>query len=504
MLLDTADSGEYRLDDGALYKGDTNLSEDSSVISQWAASTSLKAVVYVGSQSYTAGVSDGLSGEASSATASGGYYFSNSVNVSGESCYGVYRTLGQTSDGQNVVIFTGIPVSQIDTIYVHRVRSTVLLMIAIAVVCAIVCLLVVTSIVKRLQASLSDLNKVADGSLDFAVDSRLLGRKDEVGVIAAAIQELVNKFTVIAGNLNESSGTLNHFTEDIKESFSSINESIGNVNIAMDELAVAASSQANETTNVTHQMNDMSSAIDSAARNIEQLTESTQTMAESNRVMDQTLEELVSISKNTGESIRRVHEQTLDTNKSAEEIQNVVKLISDITSQTNLLSLNASIEAARAGEQGRGFAVVADEVRELADQSRESAQQIANIISELIDKSNDNVDAMANVVEEINLQQEKLISTRKVFGELNDEIVNVTKAVESIRDIVDTIDHSKDAVYSNMENLAAISEENAASTQETSATMNQLKAILESCNEALGVLNGLSENLTSSAQQFRL
>jgi methyl-accepting chemotaxis protein len=199
-----------------------------------------------------------------------------------------------------------------------------------------------------------------------------------------------------------------------------------------------------------------------------------------------------------------VNEQTQDTNRFASEIRNVVNMISDIATQTNLLSLNASIEAARAGEQGKGFAVVAAEVRTLADQSQISVEQIAGIIDELIDKSNENVTAMDTVVQEIQIQNEKLESTRQVFHELNSEINNVAMAVENIKSTVETIDQTKDSVCSNMESLAAISEENAASTQETSATMTELSGIVEKCNVALNMLTDISVNLDENVNQFTL
>ena len=196
--------------------------------------------------------------------------------------------------------------------------------------------------------------------------------------------------------------------------------------------------------------------------------------------------------------------QTNDTNQSAMEIQSVVNLISDIAGQTNLLSLNSSIEAARAGEQGRGFAVVADEVRQLAEQSRQSADQIEEIVRKLIENSNHSVDAMNAVMNEIQVQYDKLNQTQDVFDHLRSEISNVITAVDGISKEIESIDYAKNQVYGDLENLAAISEENAASAEQTSATMAHLSELVNECNSAVGELGEITNSLEGNVKKFTI
>ena len=174
------------------------------------------------------------------------------------------------------------------------------------------------------------------------------------------------------------------------------------------------------------------------------------------------------------------------------------------TRQTNLLSLNASIEAARAGEMGRGFAVVAEEIRGLADQSRESADKIRSIVENLISNSNQSVQIMNGVVGEIHQQNEKLGTTLNVFSTLNQEVQKVVGEINVISGELDHIENYKTDVVEKIDGLTEISQNNAASTEETAATMDQLAEIVEDCRQATTQLNEIAGSLNANAKKFQL
>ena len=512
-MLDMINMEQFRLEGDELYRGPLNLTQDTTLIDGIKAKSGVDVTIFYGKTRRTTTItgSDGkrilgtdMADTLYQQIKTGGYYFSDSVSVEGEPYYGVYTLMEDYGAGEEVILFTGISVTDTLAIYSKRLTTTIIFMIVIAAVFLVLAQFVVRGIVRSIQASVTDLNEVADGKLNFAVSEKMTARGDEVGNIARSIDSLMKKFIDIVDNLNVSTDTLTEFSDSIKTNFANINESISNINIAVEEIANGATSQANETQAVAEQMNEMGYAVDKASDSIIILKESTEGMETSNRAVSATLDELVKISTSTRQSIEAVQKQTDDTNQSVAEIQNAIALISNIAGQTNLLSLNASIEAARAGEQGRGFAVVADEVRKLAEQSSESAEQINSIVQQLIDKSNSSVAAMKAVTEEMQNQYDKLNQTKDVFGNLNTEIQNVSNAVDSISGEIENINRAKNEVYSNLESLAAISEENAASTQETSATMTQLSEIVEECDRAVGQLGSISDSLEGNVKKFTL
>ena len=503
----------YHMEGDDLYLGSLNLTEDNSIIDKFHQDTGIDVAIFYGTtrRATTVTTANGaravgtlLSDVAYQQLRTNGSYFSNDVIVEGEPYYAMYWLVADYGSGNEVTMCTGISSASARAIYEERMKSTTIFMIAIAVISLAVSIIVAQSIVKSIKTSITNLDQVADGKLNFAVSEKLTTRGDEVGNIARAIDSLINKFTDIVNNLNDSSNTLTSFSAGIRENFSAINDAIGDINNAVEEIAISATSQANATQDVAEQMKDMGLAVERSSENIGTLKQITGGMETTNHEVSETLDSLVSISNNTRESIEKVQRQTNDTNQSAMEIQNVVSFISDIAGQTNLLSLNASIEAARAGDQGKGFAVVADEVRQLAEQSRHSADQIEEIVRKLIENSNSSVEAMNVVMDDIQVQHDKLNQTKDVFGHLKTEISNVTSAVDSISKEIESIDSAKNKVYDNLENLAAISEENAAATQETSATMTHLSELVNQCDNSVGELGDISDSLEGNVSQFTL
>ena len=513
QMLGLVSTDTFHMEGDDLYLGSLNLTEDNSIIDTFYQDTGIDVAIFYGttrrattviSQDGTRAVGTQLSDEVYQQLKMSGSYFSNNVVVEGEPYYAMYQLIADYGSGNEVTMCTGIAATQAREIYESSLISTTIFMIVIAVISLVLASLIVQSIVKSIHASVANLDEVAKGRLNFTVSEKMLTRGDEVGNIARSIDSLMNGFTGIVNDLHGSSNTLTDFSESIRNNFAAINEAIGNVNNAVEEIAITATSQAGTTQDVAEQMKEMATAVERSSENIGTLKQITGGMETTNREVNVTLDSLVSISNNTRESIEKVQRQTNDTNQSVIEIQNVVSFISDIAGQTNLLSLNASIEAARAGEQGKGFAVVADEVRKLAEQSRQSADQIEEIAQRLVENSNSSVEAMNVVMNEIRIQHDKLNQTKDIFGHLKSDISNVTNAVDGISKEIESIDYAKNKVYDNLENLAAISEENAASTQETSATMAHLSKLVEECDSAVGELGTISDSLEGNVKKFTL
>ena len=505
--------GDFTANEGILYKGDYNLSADTAFFDEFKSHTNVDITIFWGNERLATSVVDHsgarvihttMSDELYNTLCTEGSFFSKDVVVVDEDYYGYYELLEDYGDGQEVIVFAGKDVATVKDLYMGILTRNLIFLIVMAVLICVLVGVMVTFIVKAIGRSVGSLDHVADGQLTESISQKLLNRSDEVGNIARAIYKLIENLKNIVYNIHNGSKELTGFSNQFEERFRDVNTSINNVNIAVEEIANGASNQANETQAVTEQMVKMGHSVTETVENVERLMQNTDEMRQQNVEVNDSLQSLIKINQETTESIHNVQKQTNVTNEAALQIRTAIDIISDIATQTNLLSLNASIEAARAGEHGKGFAVVAEEVRNLADQSQTAVNEISTTIQNLIDNSNISVEIMNEVIQEMDNQSRKLSETKTVFGRLDGNINNVANAVELIRNEADAMGQAKDAVLESLESLAAISEENAASTEETAATMGEVQQIIMECNASLQKLHDLAVVLGENVKHFTL
>ncbi len=375
------------------------------------------------------------------------------------------------------------------------------LMLIVALIIATFGGLRITRGIKMVEANL---RQAAKGDMSFTVNPALLGRADEIGEMARSLENVRQSLAGMLGSVIHTGESLNQSSEKFSEKFEHISESIQNVNKAIEDLAQGATNQANETETVNDKIVELGDVIEVEKKGVYKLEEAVSAMTKHTKVASGSIKELNRITGMTINTIKMVAEQTDKNNDSAANINKAVEIIKGLAAQTNLLSLNASIEAARAGEAGRGFAVVAEEIRNLSEESSGNAQEIEGIVKELISNVEISVSKMNEVTQDVKEQQKCLEETREAFEHLHREVSMVEEATKDIGGQTEILNSLKQIVTDSVNNLASVVEENAASTEETSASMALLSQTINECtDDTLGLVE-LSHRQSEEAGKFKL
>ena len=429
-------------------------------------------------------------------------YYNPDTEINGMKYFSYYNPI-RNSDGSIVgMFFVGVSSSDVTRDIRNAVMNVIVALVVLLVISALAVLVITLNLIKTIQSCVNSVVNIESGNLNVNAQTGFFNRRDELALLAGSINKMVARFVNITGEIKSSSDFMKGSTSTLSQVADSTQTSIDEVSRAIDDVANGATSQASDTQDAAINIETMGASIEKIVGEIDNLASAADNAQDTSKHAEKAMEELIQINMETKASVEKIVGQSEINVNAAARIQEVVNVISDIASQTNLLSLNASIEAARAGEQGKGFGVVALEVGKLAEDSSKSAAEIENIIKELVGTIEQTSDLTTILSTNTKNQIDKLRSTQKDFNNVLSNVHLMFERTMNVQTEIRKINEVRRKIEEIVENLSALSEENAASSEQTNASINMVVQSMEQLNASTQEMNEIAAKLAEIISYF--
>ena len=501
--------GSYSLKNGQVYKGNTPLTED--LLDAIYNKDEVHMTIFYGDTRYLTTIKDSggnriVGTKASDAVIDtvlnqGENYISEGVDIQGVKYFATYEPL---KNGEEIVgiLFIGLEQSKIQEVINGLIVHMVVVGSIIAVVLLAITFVVCLMLVKSIQIVANDLRTLTDGNLNIDCHVKKINKNDEIDGLADCTNKLAERLREVVDRIQKNSGILNSDSVKLNDVVSDTSSSVSNVVSAMDDVAHGATNQAETSSDLMANIEELSAKLDMITNHIDELNETTKSVSDDAMDTKHIMNELLGINEDTKNSVEAIVNQSRDTLNAVEEINSIVRAIEEITTQTNLLSLNASIEAARAGESGRGFAVVAGEIGALAQQSADSAKKISIIISNIVSQVEKSSALSDDLSKNASHQINKLADTQRTMETVLSGVEDISTNTDSIYSEVKSLMLIKDSISDSVETLSATSQENAAASQETSASATVIEGNMSVLKDSSDDISNVANDLHEAVSYF--
>ena len=356
-----------------------------------------------------------------------------------------------------------------------------------------------------LQASVEQLNAVADGDLTQTIDTGMLNRQDEVGVMVQALHRMQKSLREVLGTVRQEADNSAEMAAEVYELVGAMNGSAQDMSAVTEEMAASMEETAASTSNIQSLSDRIKEQVEANAKEASNSAEYSNTISDRAKALKEGVQQAQREAERIYAGTKISLEQAIESAKVANNITELTQAISDIADQTNLLALNAAIEAARAGEHGRGFAVVADEVRKLAEQSHDTAEEIKNLtvsVTDAVQNLSVSAHSLLKFMEEnVHKDYEKINETAEQYREDAEYFHGfASQSNESAQDFAQSIQ----TMNNSMEEIAKATQEGAIGNN---TVAQQVVNVAEKANEILNKVNVSKEgadNLKNQLSKFKI
>lgn len=379
--------------------------------------------------------------------------------------------------------------------------------VAVGIIAIVVLIAIIISFImgRRLMRPLvkvsTIIEDVANGNIeaDFSVVKET---NDEIGLIIEKMKELTQSLGSIVGKIRNSSDTMSSNSYELNDTSSQTLAANNEISKAVEDVAEGSTGMAASISKINENLLEMSNETKDINASVDEIKNQTVAVQDSSKIMNDKIKSMQDSSHKMDEGISAISKRIETVNTTVDKVSNIVSVIEEISSETNLLSLNASIEAARAGDAGKGFAVVAQEIRVLSDNTNTELENIKQIISSLVEECRYCVQASGTIVEDNAKQKEEIKAVLDEFGSLDEQIQKTAEKADEIEELVTAMIELNDDITKSSNSLTDVSAANAAATEEMNANIEELNAMMHGVSEMAEHMNDESDGLKEALSFF--
>lgn len=373
---------------------------------------------------------------------------------------------------------------------------------AIVVLLAIIiCFILGRRLMRPLVKVSTIIEEIANGDInaDFGMVKET---NDEIGLIIEKMKELTQSLGNIVGKIRNSSDTMSANSYELNDTSSQTLAANNEISKAVEDVAEGSTGMAASISKINENLLEMSNETKDINESVNEIRNQTTAVQDSSKIMNDKIKSMQNSSQKMDEGISAISKRIETVNTTVDKVSNIVSVIEEISSETNLLSLNASIEAARAGDAGKGFAVVAQEIRVLSDNTNTELENIKQIISSLVEECRYCVQASGIIVEDNAKQKEEIKAVLDEFSALDEQIQKTAEKADEIEELVTAMIELNDDITKSSNSLTDVSAANAAATEEMNANIEELNAMMHGVSEMAGHMNNESDGLKEALSFF--